>query len=513
MSTGGPRAKPGKARAEYKSPRRLQLSRYLSYCSSTCSQNGKICRLLAQPFARSKRLAQKAGKASKSAIFGNVIMNAHADVLTPSDYRTSPKPLDAIEDWKANNPDKVPVHDKPADMGNPDLYGDNTWQPIFRKMREEAPINKVTGTPNGDFWNITTAKAIQHVEALPKVFSSDWQRGGITIVDLDLSDEATRASANFLSLDPPEHTSRRRTVAPAFTPSEMIRLTDLVRQRTAEILDGLPVDEEFDWVQRVSVELTTGMLATIFDFPWEHRHALPFWSDWMSDLQIGHSAELSETRMEVMMEMAGCFHKLWQQRLDAPPAPDLLSRMIHSEAMDKMDPMEFMSNMALLIVGGNDTTRNSMSSVVEALDRFPEERTKLEENPDLIPNAVQEFIRYASPVAHMRRTAVEDTDLMGHQIKAGDKLILWYLSANHDETVFEDPDRLIVDRENARRHLSFGYGIHRCVGARLAEVQLRTLLEEMAARRMRVKVTGKLERLRQNFIHGFRAIEVTMTRG
>jgi cytochrome P450 len=186
--------------------------------------------------------------------------------------------------------------------------------------------------------------------------------------------------------------------------------------------------------------------------------------------------------------------------------------MIHSPAMDHMSPQEFMGNLVLLIVGGNDTTRNTMSGIVHALDRFPDQREILEGDPSLIPNAVQECLRFATPLAHMRRTATADADLFGQQIRAGDKLVLWYISANRDETVFDTPDKLLVGRENARRHLSFGHGIHRCVGARLAELQLRVLLEEMHARRLRIHVTGPVQRVRANFVHGFRRMEVTAER-
>jgi cytochrome P450 len=439
-------------------------------------------------------------------------MNAQTDVLKDNTYRLSPNAIEAIEAWQAANPDKVPVHTQRWDVADPAIYAEDRWQPIFAEMRAKAPLNKVTDTPNGDYWNVTTLKNIQHVEALPLIFSSDMRNGGFVLANVENSAADPAAGTNFLGMDPPEHTSRRRTVAPAFTPAEMVRLTQLTRERTANVLDALPIGEQFDWVQRVSIDLTTSMLATLFDFPWDYRHFLPFWSDWMSDSRFSETPELSQMRMDAMMEMADCFFKLWQQRADAPEAPDLLSRMIHSEAMSNQDPMEFMSNMALLIVGGNDTTRNTMSGIAVALDQFPQERAKLDADPSLIPNAVQECIRYVTPVAHMRRTAMEDYDLDGQTIRKGDKVVLWYISANRDETIFEDADRLLVDRENARRHVSFGYGVHRCVGARLAELQLRILIEEMLKRKMRVHVTGKVERLRQNFIHGFSKAEVTVER-
>ena len=377
-------------------------------------------------------------------------------------------------------------------------------------MRKSAPINKVTGTPYRDYWNVTTVKTIQHVESLPELFSSSWEFGGITIGDRPDDMPEDRNLPMFIAMDRPQHTGQRRTVAPAFTPTEMERMADSIRERTAGVLDTLPFGEEFDWVEKVSIELTTGMLALLFGFPWEDRHLLTFWSDWAGDVEISLAHELNETRHEILLEMAQYFQRLWVERVNAEPTPDLISMMIHSEAMNHMSPQEFMGNLILLIVGGNDTTRNTMSGIVHALDQFPDQRAIFEKDPSVIPNAVQECIRFVTPLAHMRRTATADADLFGHQIKQGDKLIMWYLSANRDEDVFENPDKLIITRENARRHLAFGYGIHRCVGARLAELQLKILLEEMHKRRMRVRVTGQVERVRANFVHGFRKLGVTL---
>ena len=288
-------------------------------------------------------------------------------------------------------------------------------------------------------------------------------------------------------------------------------MTENIRARTAEILDALPVGKPFDWVDTVSIELTTQMLAILFDFPWEDRRKLTFWSDWAGDVEKFRTKETRDERLVHMYEMGAYFQKLWNERLEAPEAPDLLSRMIHSDMRD-MDQMTFMGNLILLIVGGNDTTRNSMSAYAYGLDRFPDEREKLERNPDLIPNAVQEILRWQTPLAHMQRTAMEDTELFGHKIEQGDRIALWYLSANRDESIFDNPDKLIVDRENARRHLAFGYGIHRCVGARLAELQIRILLEEMAARRLRVNVLAEPERVAACFVHGYRAMQVELSR-
>ncbi len=429
-------------------------------------------------------------------------------------YRTSPTASEAFEGWLKEHGQELPRHTHPWDVSRSDIYVEDRWQPIFAEMRAKEPVNYVPESPYGPYWNIVSSKAIQHVEALPELYSSSWQYGGITISEppKDVTEEqlAERRLPMFIAMDRPEHTGQRRTVAPAFTPGEIEKMAEEVRARTAATLDSLPFGQQFDWVDKVSVELTTGMLAILFGFPWEDRRLLTFWSDWAGDVELGLARELNDTRWEILREMAQYFQTLWMDRMGKPPQRDLISMMIHSDAMNQMSPQEFMGNLILLIVGGNDTTRNTMSGIIHALHSFPDQRALFEADPSVIPNAVQEIIRYQTPLAHMRRTATADAELFGHQIKKGDKLVLWYISANRDEEVFTDPDKVILNRENARRHLSFGYGIHRCVGARLAELQLKILMEEMHKRRMRVNVTGKVERVRANFVHGFRKMEVTL---
>ena len=397
----------------------------------------------------------------------------------------------------------------PLDVSRAEIYRDDVWHEPFRQLRAHAPVHKVEHSDFGPYWSVSTYKPIVEVESLPDLYSSE--AGGISIANFE--DENTVKMPMFIARDRPVHTGQRRSVSPAFTPSEMTRMSADIRRRTAEILDTLEWGKDFDWVDTVSVELTTQMLAILFDFPWEDRRKLTFWSDWAGDIEIIKNPDLRARRLEYLFECGTYFRELWNAKVDQPMTPDLISMMVHSDAMKEMDDHEFIGNLILLIVGGNDTTRNTMSGLAYGLDAFPDQRAKLEDDPALIPNAVSEIIRWQTPLAHMRRTALHDTELMGQEIKAGDKLALWYISGNRDESVFGDnADDIQVDRPNARRHLAFGHGIHRCVGARLAELQVGILLEEMAKRRMRVEVTGEPERVSACFVHGFRKLPVRIAR-
>ncbi len=399
----------------------------------------------------------------------------------------------------------------PFDVSRAELYRDDVWQAPFRQLRAQSPVHYVPHSDFGPYWSISTYKPIVEVESLPDIYSSEV--GGITLADFDENLPGAVKMPMFIAMDRPKHTGQRRTVAPAFTPSEMVRMSDNIRARTAELLDALPWGEEFDWVDTVSIELTTQMLAILFDFPWEDRRKLTLWSDWAGDIELFKDQDQRMIRLQHLHDCATYFTGLWNQKVGKEKTPDLISMMIHSDAMAEMDQMEFLGNLILLIVGGNDTTRNSMTAAAYGLSLFPDERAKLEADPTLIANTTQEIIRWQTPLAHMRRTATQDTVLEGQQIKAGDKLILWYLSANRDESVFgDDADKIVVDRANARRHLAFGHGIHRCVGARLAEMQISILLEEMAKRRMRVNVVGAPEHVAACFVHGYRKLPVTISK-
>jgi cytochrome P450 len=404
------------------------------------------------------------------------------------------------------------------DPARPDRFANDTAHPVFTRLRAEAPIHRTENGVFGSYWSVSSYKDIVEIEALPLRYSSEMERGGVSLVDADFVNpqgDAAMREANrmemFIAMDPPRHTEKRRVVAPAFTPSEIARLATSIRERTVTRLESLPRGEVFDWTKEVAIDLTTDMLAILFDFPWEERHKLALWSDAITSLEM--IKDRPQERQVMLFEMAMKFFALWQEREAAPPAPDLLSMMIHSNALGKMEQQEFIGNMALLIVGGNDTTRNSMSGLIDALNRWPAEWDKIIANPALAANAAQEIIRWQSPVLHMRRTVTEDHEFHGAQFRTGDKIGMWYVSANRDESLFPDGDRFIADRENARRHLSFGYGVHRCVGARLAELQIVTLIEEMAARKMRVELAGNIIRDPQPFVSVIRSVPVRIVAG
>ncbi len=374
----------------------------------------------------------------------------------------------------------------------------------FSRLRKEDPVHHAVSKRYGGYWSVTTYKEIMEVEVNHDTYSSESGLGGIALAERP----APEMLPSFIAMDPPRHDEQRKTVSPIVAPGNLAMLESTIRQRACRILDGLPIGEEFDWVQRVSIELTTQMLATLFDFPFEDRRLLTWWSDMATGDPDGNGPVTSwDQRLAELGKCQDYFTRLWNERVNAPPANDLISMLAHSPATRNMGPREFLGNLILLIVGGNDTTRNSISGGLLALNRHPEQYAKLRANPALVASLVPEIIRWQTPLAHMRRTAKRDTMLGGKRISEGDKIVMWYLSGNRDDTAIERADQFIVDRARPRQHLSFGFGIHRCVGNRLAELQLRVLWEEILRRFDRIEVVGEPTRTKSNFVHGFTAMK------
>ncbi len=400
------------------------------------------------------------------------------------------------------------------DVSNPFLWRQGLWSSYFKRLRDEAPVHYQHHSPFGPFWSITRYEDILFVDKHHDLFSAE------PIIFLGDRPEGL-ALETFIAMDPPKHDRQRQSVQGVVAPKNLKEMEGLIRQRTQDVLDSLPVDEAFDWVPTVSIELTARMLATLLDFPYEKRHLLPYWSDLIAGMPETTGGEHGD-KDEIFaggIDMVRHFSRLWHDkkaRLEAGEAPgfDLISLMQTSEESKDLinRPLEFMGNLSLLIVGGNDTTRNSMSGGVLALHQFPGEFAKLKANPALIPNMVSEIIRWQTPLAYMRRVAKQDVELAGQTIRKGDKILMWYASGNRDERAIEKPDQFIVDRKGARNHLSFGFGVHRCMGNRLAELQLRILWEELLARFETIEVLGEPERVQSNFVRGYSRMLVKLAK-
>jgi cytochrome P450 len=388
------------------------------------------------------------------------------------------------------------------DVSDPKLYQDDVWQPYFHRLRRDAPVHYCKESPIGPFWSVTKYKDIVDVEVNHRALSS---AAGITLRDRPAELELPM----FIAMDPPKHEDQRRVVQPIVSPANLANFESLIRRRTSALLDGLPRGETFNWVDRVSIELTAQMLATLFDFPFEDRRKLSYWSDCGTAIPYpGGLIESEEQREQVFAECLGYFTRLWNERVNAEPRFDLISMLAHGEGTRNMGPREYLGNILLLIVGGNDTTRNSMSGGVLFLSQNADEFTKLRAKPALVDSMVPEIIRYQTPLAYMRRNALADVEIGGQTIRKGDKLAMWYISGNRDETAIENPDRFIIDRPRPRQHLSFGFGIHRCVGKSLAEMQLKILWEEILQRFPRIEVVGEPKRLYSSFVHGISELMV-----
>ena len=415
-------------------------------------------------------------------------------------------------DKKIEIPDAYSVPLDKIHPAEPALFKNNVMWSYFERLRKEDPVHyckrpfdmgmgEFLDEEIGPYWSITKYNDIMDVDTNHKVFSSE---PAITL--FDPREEFT--TPMFIAMDPPKHDVQRKAVNPVVAPSNLKNMEGLIRERTQNVLDSLPRNEPFDFVKNVSIELTTQMLATLFDFPFEDRYKLTRWSDVATARPGDGIIENDEQRYGELYECLEYFTKLWNERVNSEPKTDLISMLAHNPLTRNMEPMEYLGNLILLIVGGNDTTRNSMTGGIVALNENPDQYEKLRDNHDLIYSMVPEIIRWQTPLAYMRRTALEDVEIRGKKIKKGDKVVMWYVSGNRDEEVIDNPNSFIIDRERPRNHLSFGFGIHRCVGNRLADMQLEILWEEIMKRFKNIKVLGEPERVNSSFVKGYLSLPV-----
>lgn len=432
--------------------------------------------------------------------------NGVSSLVKKEEVMSETTPLDLRERGPQTHVDPSSIPLDEIDVSDIGLWTSDTFWGYFERLRKEAPVHYCADSEFGPYWSVTTFNDIVYVEKNPEIFSSE---PNVTIVDPP--PEALTKGAGFISMDGMRHDEHRKVVQPVSSPRNLKHLEPLVRERVIQILDGLPTDEEFDWVDRVSIELTTGMLATMFDFPWKDRRKLTFWSDMMtaSPVQLAAMGKTQDDRRAALLECLDVFTKLWDERKDKQTDKlDFVTALANADATQDIDPITYLGTLILLIVGGNDTTRNSISGGVLALNENPAEYDKLRNDPSLIPNMVNEIIRWQTPLAHMRRTATQDTELGGKAIKKGDKIVMWYVSANRDETAIDRANEFLIDRENSKQHLSFGWGGHFCMGSRMAEMQLRVLWEECIKRFRKVEGVADPVRVPSNFVKGIQELRV-----
>ena len=396
------------------------------------------------------------------------------------------------------------------DPADPAIFAAGAELELFKRLRAEAPLHRSAGLieEHGAYWSATTWDDVMAIDTDAATWSSE---AGITL--FDQAEDFTLPM--FIAMDPPKHDAQRKTVSPIVSGPSLTELAPLIRERAGKILDGLPTGETIDWVDTVSIELTAMTLANLFDIPQEDRRKLTRWSDittggWESGLYENEETWEDQRKME-LFQCVDYFLKVWDERVKEPPKGDLISMLAHGESTKDMERLEYLGNLVLLIVGGNDTTRNSITGSVLALNQNPAEYDKLKADPTgLLPNMISETIRWQTPLPYMRRTALRDVEMHGQTIKAGDKMAMWYLSGNRDEGHFERPDDFWIERPHARNHLSFGFGIHRCVGNRLAELQLKIIWEEILKRFSHIEVVGEPGRVHSSFVRGYTHLPVVL---
>jgi linalool 8-monooxygenase len=399
------------------------------------------------------------------------------------------------------------------DLKDPDLYRDRAPHDVFAALRREAPVYWNPEADGAGFWALSRYADIVAVSRQPELFSSASENGGHRIFnenEVGLTGAGESAiGIPFISRDPPSHTQYRKFIMPALAPGRLAGIEQRIAERCAALIDKVPLGETVDIVPLLSAPLPLLTLAELLDLPADLWGKLYEWTNAFVGEDDPDFRQSPEAMGTTLAEFFAFAQELFDARR-ARPGQDIATLLANAEIAGAPVPFkEFVGNLILVLVGGNETTRNSLSHSMAAFAAHPEQWDRVRADPDLLATAVREMVRHASPVMHMRRTAMADTVIGGQRIAKGDKIVLWYISGNRDEAVFADPDRFDIGRGNVQ-HVGFGTGQHVCVGSRLAEMQLRVAFRALASRVKRFEQVGQPRRFRSNFINGLKNLDLRL---
>ena len=385
---------------------------------------------------------------------------------------------------------------------------------LFKRLRREAPIywHEESLDFEPGFWALTKHEDIVRVSKDPLTFSSAVGGHLMSMGDPEVVDPTAVAAivGNMIGMDPPDHQIYRKMVAPSFTPKAIKALEVDMRAKIRELLENVEDKGEFNFVTEISEQLPLWVLCEMMGIPESERPKIRDLVNNLTDASIQQDPNNSFQIWVNYMELFKMGRDMIEERRKNP-TDDLMSVVANTKIEGGELPPELLDGFFLLmVIAGNETTRNTLTGGLMALTENPEEREKLLKDPSLISNATDEMLRWVTSVIYFRRTATKDTNIRGQDIKAGDKVVMWYGSANRDEDVFADGDLFKVDRVNAKKHLAFGAGEHLCLGNRLGHMQIRILFEELLSRYPNIHSTSDPVRIPSNFLAGISELKVSI---
>lgn len=392
------------------------------------------------------------------------------------------------------------------------VYANDVPFDQFTYLRRHAPVF-LQQIPDPDLvdeaWIISNQALIREVSLNTEAFSSN--ANGIRLDKTRVKEGLKVQDGNFIMLDEPKHMQQRRRVSKGFTPRVIRAFGEAFRTLAADIVDTALIDSEFDVVDRLAIHVPITAICTLLGVPQDERHNVLKWSNAIVGTNDPEGGGSREKAGAAVMEVAQLALRLAEAKR-AEPADDLLSKLVNLPDDEQLSEDELTGFVLLLLVAGNESTRNTTSLGIEAFANNPDQLDWLAEDTESrMANAVDEIIRWASPLTYMARTAVVDVEVGGELIRAGDRVAMFYPSGNRDETVFDDPHQFLLDRENAYEHISFGVGSHSCMGSSLARVELNAVMTEFVSRVKRVEIVGDTHRLQSSWVRGVKRLPVRVT--